>query len=143
MYLCRVCKSGWNSGKPEGQRVRWFWPLTLLIRNSRTITIDVSIFFFSDLAPSPIALGNVTPYTYLISVSFSWKYLLSMDLTKRHIYYLIVSQFYHIICDWFTWWSSIFFFEKKNPKWLTQKVFQFCQFSIFCFKNFRNWSLGK
>ena len=36
------------------------------------------------------------------------------------------------------------FFEKKNPKWPTQKkvIFQNRQFSIFFSENFMDWSLG-
>ena len=40
--------------------------------------------------------------------------------------------------------NKIFFFEKKNPKWPTQKkvIFQNRQFSIFFSENFMDWSLG-
>ena len=50
-------------------------------------------------------------------------------------------SFYHIICCWFSWGLSNFFFLKKNPKWPIFKmgVFQNRKFSIFFCENFMDW----
>ena len=68
-------------------------------------------------------------------------------LETRENIKISTNPFYHINLGLFSWeWSKkkLFFFEKKNSKWPTQKklIFQNRQFSKFFRENFSDWSLG-